>query len=512
MSEKIESRKAQVLTCTLITCCFILIATVTGWLFRSLRFPETNIVVVYILSVILTARFTKGYVYGIIATIAATAAFNYVFTDPYFTLSVNDPTYFITFAIMTLTSIITSALTSKVKQNALEAKEKEAETTALYQLTNHLAATSDIDEIVNVAVNTISKIFNCHAACLCFDESGIPETGYIQQKNEHELVRRHIKNGSELRHNIDNLRTSYYAGEEFCDWPIHGQDSVLGTVRIPVEINEQLSEEQKLLLHTMIESTAMAMDRFHSVQERLRSLEEATQERYRGNLLRAISHDLRTPLSGIMGTSEMLMGMTEKNDERYSLAEGIFKDADWLHALVENILNLTRLQEGKLILDKQEEAVEEVIGSAIAIMAKRRPDYDISVNIPDDVLLVPMDARLIIQVLVNLLDNAVKHTPVGGDITVSVWVEQGKNMAVFSVADRGCGIAEKDIPRIFQVFYTTHGKDTDTQRGIGLGLAICESVINAHGGTITARNRLDGAGAEFSFSLPMEVKQDDAQK
>ena len=148
----------------------------------------------------------------------------------------------------------------------------------------------------------------------------------------------------------------------------------------------------------MLESTALAMDRLRVMKERIRTREEANQERYRGNLLRAISHDLRTPLAGIMGTSEMIMDMTVKDDARFSLAEGIYKDADWLHSLVENILSLTRLQDGRLTLNKQPEAVEEVIGAAVLTIGKRAPEREIAVQIPDDLLMVPMDARLIGQV------------------------------------------------------------------------------------------------------------------
>ena len=252
----------------------------------------------------------------------------------------------------------------------------------------------------------------------------------------------------------------------------------------------------------MLESTALAMDRLRVMKERIRTREEANQERYRGNLLRAISHDLRTPLAGIMGTSEVIMDMTEKDDARFSLAEGIYKDADWLHSLVENILSLTRLQDGRLTLNKQPEAVEEVIGAAVLAIGKRAPEREIAVQIPDDLLMVPMDARLIGQVLVNLLDNAIKHTQPGEEISVTV--SEDKDFAVFTVADRGTGISEQDLPHVFQMFYTTQGKGPDAKRGIGLGLAICESIVTAHGGTIHAQNRRDGKGAEFTFTLPIK--------
>lgn len=488
---------------------FVCAATGVGRLFRLLQFPETNIVVVYILSVILTARFTEGYVWGILATVLSTCAFNIFFTHPYYTLSVDDPTYLITFAIMAITSIITSALTSKAKEMTAEAIRNGQDFGALYYLTSHLADAESTDQIAGIAVETVSRIMNCKAACLCSDDRGKPERTFIQQKSESEQIRRRVSNPDETQHRIENLRTDYDAGEEFYDWPIYGSESVLGVLRIPKERAEVLTDQQKKLLRSMIESTAMAMDRLRVMKERIRSREEATQERYRGNLLRAISHDLRTPLAGIMGTSEMIMDMTDKSDARYALADGIYKDADWLHALVENILSLTRLQDGRLTLHKEQEPVEEVIGAAITAIEKRAPEREITVHIPDEILMVPMDARLIGQVLTNLLDNAVKHTQPEEEISVTVSQDSERQRAIFTVADRGTGIAAQDLPNIFQMFYTTNGKGPDAKRGIGLGLAICESIITAHGGTINAHNQENGKGAVFTFTLPLEENTDD---
>lgn len=490
---------------TLIVLLLAVVATAVGWLFRFWHFPEANIVVIYILFVLVSARYTSGYAYGLAATVIATCAFNYFFTIPYFTLSVDDPTYFITFFIMTLTSVITSALTSKVNQNAMEAKEKEAEASALYRLTNHLTDADDIADIARIAVSTMSEILNCRSACLCFDENGLPESTFIQQKSPTEQVHRNIDDRATLKHRMENLRTAYDEGPEFYDWPIYGRDMILGVIRIPSESAGRLNESQIRMLRSMIESTALAMDRYRSATERLKSNEAISQERYRGNLLRAISHDLRTPLAGILGTSEMLMGMTDKQDNRHALAEDIHKDADWLFSLVENILNLTRLQDGKLVLNKQMEAVEEVVGVAVAAIAKRAPDRDITVALPKEVRFIPMDARLIEQVLVNLLDNAIKHTPSDKEISIHFTEDSNQKLAVFTVSDDGCGIDTDDLPHVFQMFYTARRKNPDAHRGIGLGLAICESIITAHGGTIVARNRENASGAEFQFSLPMEA-------
>ncbi len=489
----------------LLTIALLITASAVGYLFRAAGIPETNIVIVYLLAVLLTARITRGYVFGLFASVIATGAFNYLFTEPYFAFRVNAPSYIITFVIMTITALITSALTSHAKQNALEAREKEAETKALYTLTDRLTDAADLHDIAGIAASTISDVFCCRAACLYFDENGVPEQTYIQQASPGKLVRRKLSNPEKIKRWIEELSTGYHIGTDFYDWPIHGREMILGLIRLPKESAALMSEAQTRLLHSMIESIALAMDRLRSIQQGIKSNEEAVQERYRGNLLRAISHDLRTPLSGIMGTAEMLMDMTQREDPRYALAEGIHKEADWLHSLVENILNLTRLQGGKLTLNKQMEAVEEVVGGAVSHMAKRSPKHEITVNTPGELLLVPMDARLIEQVLINLLDNAIRHTPPQNEISVSVIEDKKKGCAVFSVKDRGEGIAAADLPHIFQMFYVSPLKHTDARYGIGLGLAICDAIIKAHGGGIEAHNRTDGPGAEFIFTLPMEM-------
>ncbi len=504
----IDKRFRRVAVQALVTAGFIAAATGIGWGFRLLRFPETNIVVVYILFVLLAARFTTGYLYGIAGSVLATAAFNYFFTTPYYTFSVNDPNYAITFFIMTLTAVTTSALTSKVKQTAWTARQNEAETAALYQLTNRLTDAADMEAIASLSVQTVSEILRCNAACLCFQRNGSPESSYVQQRGSGGQVHRETEDGELLRHRIENLRSAFDVSAEFYDWPVYGRESILGVLRIPADTARQMTEAQTRLLHSMIESIALAMDRFISAQARIESEKEAHRQRDRGNLLRAISHDLRTPLSGIMGASEMLMAMMQEEEERYQLALGIYKDADWLHAMVENILNLTRLQEGRLVIQKQREAVEEVVGVAVAAVTKRAPGRTLRVQIPGDVLMVAMDARLIEQVLVNLLDNAICHTKQEEDISIRVQVDKASSQAIFTVADRGSGISDQDLPHVFDLFYTAQRPGYTARRGVGLGLSICKSIITAHGGTIFARNRTDGPGAELVFTLPMEETTD----
>ncbi|HQA59802.1 MAG TPA: DUF4118 domain-containing protein [Tepidanaerobacteraceae bacterium] len=501
--------RKDTLYCLFIMMILLISATAIGFVFRTVEFPETNIVLVYLLAVLLTARMTHGYIFGFLACVIATGAFNFFFAEPYLAFSVEASNYIVTFVVMTITALITSTLTSYGKQKTIEANKREAETKALYSLTHRLSGAADMDDIASIAISTISDIMSTQAACLCFDEHGMPMSTFIQQVSSEKQIRRDYTDTPDIKCQIQKINTGYIKGVEFYDWPIYGSETILGIIRIPKERAETMNESQMRLLKTMIESIALAMDRYWSINHRIRTNEEIMRERYRGNLLRAISHDLRTPLSGIIGTAEMLMHMIQRNDTLYSLAEDIYKEALWLHSLVENILNLTRLQDGKLVISKDMEAVEEVVGSAVGHILRRYPEREIEVSVPDEFLMVPMDAKLIEQVLINLLENAVKHTLPEQEISVSVTEDKRNDCVVFTVADRGEGIDPVDLPNIFQMFYTSNLKHADSHYGIGLGLAICDAIIKAHGGSIVARNRTDGQGAMVIFKLPMEMNQNE---
>jgi len=495
----------------LLTIGIFVAASAIGYLFKYVGFSDTNIVVLYLLAVLIVAWLTRSFLFGVLSSLLATFLFSYLFTEPYFAFAVNDPNYIITFITMTITALITSTLTSHAKRSAKAAQEKEAETKAIYNLTNHLTDAKNIHDIASIAAKAISFSFSCKAACLCFDENGMPEQSFIQQVSNDNQVHREIPDIQEYKYKIDGMRTGFDEGEEFFDWPIYGSEVTLGVIRIPKDNALNMNDAQTRLLRSMIESTALAMDRFRSSEQRMKSREEIAKERYRGNLLRAISHDLRTPLSGIIGTSEMLLDMTDPEEPQYSLATEIHKEADWLHSMVENILNLTRLQDDGLALNKQIEAIEEIIGGAISHIAKRSPSYEIHVNMPDELIFAPMDARLIEQVIVNLLDNAINHSKPEDEISITVKPEYSKKWIKIMVQDSGTGIAPSDLPHIFQMFFTSRLYRSDAGHGIGLGLAICETIIKAHGGTIEAKNRTDGVGAEFVFTLPMEENTNGAE-
>lgn len=238
-------------------------------------------------------------------------------------------------------------------------------------------------------------------------------------------------------------------------------------------------------------------------QERIRFAME--KEQMRSGLLRSISHDLRTPLTGIAGASNLILEAGDQLDREsiVSLAKDINDQADWLIQLIENILNMTKIDSGKLVIEKKPEAVEDVINNAITHVKSRCQERKIEIEVPDNVFIIPMDGKAIIQVLINLIDNAIKHTKENGTIKIRVCKEE--ELVWFYIEDNGSGIEETVKDHLFEEFVTFRPVSQDTGKGIGLGLAICKAIVTAHGGTIMAENREEG-GARFKFSLPETVK------
>lgn len=237
-------------------------------------------------------------------------------------------------------------------------------------------------------------------------------------------------------------------------------------------------------------------------QERIQFAME--KEQMRSRLLRSISHDLRTPLTGIAGASSLIAekGNVLERENIISLAKDISVQSDGLIQMVENILNMTKIESGNLVIEKNPEAVEDIISNAMINVKSRRQSRRIRVEVDEAVFMVPMDGKMMVQVLTNLLDNAIKHTEEDGEILIRVTREQGK--VWFYVEDNGTGIDEKEKERLFEEFVTFRPVSQDTGKGIGLGLAICRAIVTAHGGTISVENRPEG-GAKFFFSLPEEA-------
>lgn len=238
------------------------------------------------------------------------------------------------------------------------------------------------------------------------------------------------------------------------------------------------------------------------LSEREKLLMEAEKEKMRANLLRAVSHDLRTPLTGIIGNSSAYIDNNNllTDTEKLKLVQHIHDDSNWLLNMVENLLTVTRIRTSEMNVTTSLEAVEEVVGEAMARFKKRMPGTAVHVTIPEEYVLLPMDAMLIEQVIINLLENAAVHS--GSDSPIIFTVSETPDSVCFSTRDYGVGIPEEKLSTLFDGTDYDTNKASDARKGMGIGLSICKTIITAHHGTITARNHTEGA--EFIFMLPKE--------
>jgi len=484
-----EKDKDKIIIQILITVTLYLLTTVASFLIQHLGFKEVNIVVFYILSVLFTSRFTKGYVYGIIASVMSILSFNFFFTVPLYTFKVDDTTYIFTFFVMFLSAISTSALTSKlIKANELSSK-REKQSHLLSKITESLANTSDIDETARVAAKWLSSFLDCEVICFIPDKKNkIVEEIRVDQTGKEYVIGEEISEDS-----MQEVVSSFYS------FPIVIGELTLCYFCLPIEINN-LDGENKFLLYSIIMQITISMERVILIREKEAVRSEVELERFKSSLLRAISHDLRTPLTRIMGTAEMLQHeMT--GEAEMELLKSISEDAGWLTRLVENILSFTRIQEGKLSIKIQNEAVEEIISKVLDWANKYYPDHHYKVELPEDVFFIPMNGKLIEQVLINLMGNAAEHTPTSQEIELSVW-QEGKK-AWFQVADHGVGFVEENLPKVFDMFFVSANQRVYKKHGLGLGLAICKTIVDFHGGEIFAANNAYG-GATVKFYLNLE--------
>jgi len=477
-------------------------ATIISFGFRALGFYEANFIMAYILGVLLVANFTDGYLYGVLASVLGVMVFNYFFTEPYYSLIAYNPGYPVTFLIMLVVALITSTLTGRAKRESQRAEIREKRIHILYQIEKNLLAVKSKQQVLEVAAKDISELFSASVLAYAADLNG-------------ELNMHHIEgdfafdNGNEQKACMETFVSGSACGagtQLFSDCsayylPISGQSGVLGVIGIVFSKGYNLSESRKVFLDTIGTQIALVLEREQIYEKQQQTKMEIVRERLRGDLLRAVSHDFRTPLTGIIGSSSTMLENydTLTDDVMKEFLQGIYDDAEWLNNLVENILNVTRFAEGNIKLVKEMEAVEEIVAEAVSRVKKRLGQHKISVSIPKELVMIPVDGMMIEQVLVNLLDNAMKHTPEDSNVAVSVVLDD-KDI-VFEVSDDGQGLSESDLPYIFNRFYKTKTDQSNTRRGFALGLTICKSIIQAHGGNISVENKPSG-GLTFRFTLP----------
>ncbi|HWQ58084.1 MAG TPA: sensor histidine kinase KdpD, partial [Clostridia bacterium] len=483
-------------------------ATLLCFGLSRLSIGDQNIIMVYILSILLVSRVTEGYAYGVAASVISVLAFNFFFTVPYFSFHAIQAGYPITFLVMLLVALVTSALTVRIRTEARLAVQREHRTEELYEINKKLLAARGYGSIVALANGYIAGLFGRSVAFFTEDPALGGEGSVLEARGDVDASSLNGADEKAVAHWVFLNRKQAGAGTDTLMgagafyMPVIAQGKVLAVWGISCK-KGKLDQNARLFLTMLASQVAMALERQRLSDEQRNILVESEKEKMRSTLLRAISHDLRTPLAGILGASSAIRESGGNLDEetRDGLVANIQEESQWLIRMVENLLSVTRLGENASNLVKTPEAAEEVVGEAVGRIRHRFPQREIRVRVPKEYLEVPMDATLIAQVLMNLLENAIKYSP--GDTPVEIRLRKAGDFAQYEVLDRGRGISAEDFPRLLAGEHPGDNRSPDAARGLGIGLSICMTIVKAHNGTLEAENRRDG-GAAFRFALPLK--------
>ena len=480
----------------------IIVASLIGLFFAHLGFSEANIITLYILGVLITSIVTSSKLAWGFSSVASVLIFNFLFTKPRFSLMAYGDGYPITFAIMFVASLITGSLASKMHNQTKQSSQAAYRTKILFDANRLLQRASDDEEVLKITAEQLKKLLNREIVIFKQNKDTLQTLVYALddsfQMGEKEL---NIATSILINHSYDykdaQLRCDYY--------PLKTQLRTYGIVAVYKNEKEIDSFENSIIL-SLVGECALALENLFNAKEKELAAVLAENEQLRANLLRAISHDLRTPLTAISGNASNLISNASSFDEqtKLSIYNDIYNDSMWLINLVENLLSITRLEEGRMNLNFTAELIDEVVAEAVKHVHMRQGGQKITVVHKDEFLLAKMDTRLIIQVIINILDNAIKYTPKDSMITITT--EKQKDKAIISIADNGAGIPDELKERVFDMFYTGANKLADSRRSIGLGLALCKSIISVHGGEIFVKDNVP-SGAIFTFTLPIgEIK------
>ena len=480
----------------------ITVTSLIGLFFAHLGFSEANIITLYILGVLITSIVTSSKLAWGFSSVASVLIFNFLFTKPRFSLMAYGDGYPITFAIMFVASLITGSLASKMHNQTKQSSQAAYRTKILFDANRLLQRASDDEEVLKITAEQLKKLLNREIVIFKQNKDALQTLVYALddsfQVGEKEL---NIATSILINHSYD-----YNGAQLRCDYyPLKTQLRTYGIVAVYKNEKEIDSFENSIIL-SLVGECALALENLFNAKEKELAAVLAKNEQLRANLLRAISHDLRTPLTAISGNASNLISNASSFDEqtKLSIYNDIYNDSMWLINLVENLLSITRLEEGRMNLNFTAELIDEVVAEAVKHVHMRQGRQKITVVHKDEFLLAKMDTRLIIQVIINILDNAIKYTPKDSMITITT--EKQKDKAIISIADNGAGIPDELKERVFDMFYTGANKMADSRRSIGLGLALCKSIISVHGGEIFVKDNVP-SGAIFTFTLPIgEIK------
>ena len=491
----------------LVTVGLLAAATAAGALLRAAGLQEATVVVTYVLAVIGVALATPGGPWCLIAAALSVLAFNFFFAAPTLSLAALDPAMPGTFAVMFVVALLAGHVAARLRLQARAAEAARLQAQALLDLSGRLQDCTAPDDVVAAMARSAAELLGRSFvwypargdARSLGDLAAFPFPTGATVADERTVALRALANGSPAGASTEAFGSA--AGLYLPVGPTAAPRGVAGI--LPAA---DLSPEQLKLWRSVCGLAALALDRVAALRAREEAAVRAREERTRADLLRSISHDLRTPLTSISGNADVLLdaGAALDAGTRRQLLATIRDDASWLRATVENLLTVTRLEEGGVRPQADAELVDDLVEEALR-HAAGDAGHVVSFEAPPEPLLVRADPTLAVQALVNLVNNAVAHTPAGSRVTVRA-EREGAQVSI-TVADDGPGIPDAEKGRVFEAFHTSGGALADGTRSVGLGLAVCRAVARAHGGTITVHDNRPH-GAVFSLILPAEEVPD----
>jgi len=479
---------AAMVTCTAVT-----------WLTVG-HFDQASRVMFYLLGVAaIAARFGRGP--AVLSAIMSVLMFDFFFTQPQFSLFVDDPQDAVTFAVLLLVALLISRMMESIHQQARSAAHEKHRITSIYAMSSELVGIHDEKNVVRIAVKHVAVVFNAQAAVLLPNEAG----RVLYPKEEGTAQSCHVSDLNLAQQVYDQGQTKGLGIDKQQGGLIYlalkAPSRMVGVlVLMPFNPSSIEQPEQQLLLANFTSQIALALERIWLATEAQNVQKKMEAEQLRYSMLSAISHDLRTPLSSILTASSILVDSNSKlnSQDRQELDQAIYEEALRMSGLTNNLLEIAVLETGSFALNRQWELLEDVVEDALAALPSRTVNDLISVKLANDLPQVEVDGSVLLKVFTNLLNNAMKYTPTGTPIEISAIREA--NELVVTVSDRGHGIPVGEEMRIFEKFY--RAASAENQKGMGLGLTICRAIVEAHGGRIWADNLTSG-GAAFHFTLPL---------
>ena len=488
-----------------LTIFIFVICTLIGLLFQKFNFTDTNIVTIYILGVLLTSILTNGYLCSVAGSFLSVFLFCFFLTEPRMSFQTYAVGYPVTFFIMLISSVLTGALAAKLKMHAKLSAQLAFRTQVLFDTDRLMQKAKGETEILDVTCTQLLRLLNRTITAYVVENGALSEGKLFSGKKENTedfLVPEEQQVARWVYENRQRAgaSTHHFPQAKCLYLSIRSGNNVYGVIGIPLQ-KETLDSFEYSIMLSVINECALAMENTQNAIEKEKNAVIAKNEQLRADLLRAISHDLRTPLCSISGNSDMLLSNSDRLDEatKHQIYSDIYDDSEWLIGVVENLLSITRLNDGRLKFKFTDQLLDEVIAESLRHISRKHDDYKIVTDC-EELVLARMDVHLIIQVLVNLIDNAIKYTPLGSVIFIRGIKKNGK--AQISVEDNGPGIPEEMKPHIFEMFYTGKTTVADSQRSLGLGLALCRSIIEAHKGTLVLTDHKPH-GCNFTFTLPL---------